>query len=433
MNILSIGGSDPSSGAGIQNDIKTITELDGYCLTIITAITSQNTEKFFQVEPVSSKMIISQIDSILSDFKIDAIKIGMVYNSSIIKAIKSKLRYVKVPIILDPVIKSTTGGELIEKNAIRFYKKMLMPLAFVITPNTFEAEVLADTRIKNEKDLLASAIKIKNFGTRNVVITGNNFGKQTISDFILENSNHYSIKSKKIPKRNHGSGCTFSSALTVCIARKMNFRDSVKFAKKFTIDSIKNAKIVGKGIPVIQVNNYDINKKNLKKAIDKFIKIKNAYSLIPECQTNFVFSKQIPRSIKDIVGVSGRIVKSGTSVIVVGDLEYGGSKHVASAIIAMNKKFKTIRSALNIKYNKKILEQFKKEGFNITSYDRSKEPSIVKNKENSSISWGIKKAIKKISKPPDIVYHKGDYGKEPMILIFGKNPDEVIHKISKLS
>jgi len=433
MNILSIGGSDPSSGAGVQNDIKTITELDAYCLTIITAITSQNTEKFFQVEPVSSKMIISQIDSILSDFKIDAIKIGMVYNSSIIKAIKSKLRYVKVPIILDPVIKSTTGGELIEKNAIRYYKKMLMPLAFVITPNTFEAEVLTGTNIKNEKDLLASAKKIKNFGARNVVITGNNFGKPTISDFILENSNHYSIKSKKIPKKNHGSGCTFSSALTVCIARKMNFRDSVEFAKKFTINSIKNAKIVGKGIPVTQADNYDINKKNLKKAIDKFIKIKNAYSLIPECQTNFVFSKQIPRSIKDVVGVSGRIVKSGTSVIVVGNLEYGGSTHVASAIIALNKKFKTIRSALNIKYNKKILEQFKKKGFNITSYDRSKEPSIVKNKENSSISWGIKKAIKKISKPPDIVYHKGDYGKEPMILIFGKNPDEVIHKISKLS
>ena len=433
MNILSIGGSDPSSGAGIQNDIKTITELDAYCLTIITAITSQNTEKFFQVEPVSSKMIISQIDSILSDFKIDAIKIGMVYNSSIIKAIKSKLRYVKVPIILDPVIKSTTGGELIEKNAIRYYKKMLIPLAFVITPNTFEAEVLTGTSIKNEKDLLTSAKKIKNFGARNVVITGNNFGKQTISDFILENSNHYSIKSKKIPKKNHGSGCTFSSALAVCIARKMNFRDSVEFAKKFTIDSIKNAKIVGKGIPVTQANNYDINKKNLKKAIDKFIKIKNAYSLIPECQTNFVFSKQISISIKDVVGVTGRIVKSGTSVIVAGDLEYGGSTHVASAIIAMNKKFKTIRSALNIKYNKKILEQFKKKGFNITSYDRSKEPSIVKNKENSSISWGIKKAIKEISKPPDIVYHKGDYGKEPMILIFGKNPDEVIHKISKLS
>jgi len=256
MNILSIGGSDPSSGAGIQNDIKTITELDAYCLTIITAITSQNTEKFFQVEPVSSKMIISQIDSILSDFKINAIKIGMVYNSSIIKAIKSKLRYVKVPIILDPVIKSTTGGELIEKNAIRYYKKMLIPLAFVITPNTFEAEVLTGTSIKNEKDLLTSAKKIKNFGARNVVITGNNFGKQTISDFILENSNHYSIKSKKIPKKNHGSGCTFSSALAVCIARKMNFRDSVEFAKKFTIDSIKNAKIVGKGIPVTPTTSF---------------------------------------------------------------------------------------------------------------------------------------------------------------------------------
>ena len=174
-----------------------------------------------------------------------------------------------------------------------------------------------------KKIYLLQQKKIKNFGTRNVVITGNDFGRQAVSDFILENSNHYSIKSKKISKSNHGSGCTFSSALAVCIARKMNFRDSVEFAKKFTIDSIKNAKKVGKGIPVTQAKDYDLNKKNLKKAIDEFTKTKNAYSLILECQTNFVFSKQIPISIKDVVGVSGRIVKSGTSVIVVGDLEYG--------------------------------------------------------------------------------------------------------------
>ena len=101
MNILSIGGSDPSSGAGIQNDVKTISSLDGNCFTVITAITSQNTRKFSSVEPVSPKAIASQIESIVSDFKIDAIKIGMVYNSAIIKAIYSKLRRIGIPIILE--------------------------------------------------------------------------------------------------------------------------------------------------------------------------------------------------------------------------------------------------------------------------------------------------------------------------------------------
>ena len=109
MNLLSIAGSDPSSGAGIQSDVKTFTSLGAYALSTITSITSQNTQKFGKVEPVSAKMIKLQLDSIFSDFKVDVIKIGMVYNSSIIRAIHSRLSKVKAPIILDPVIKSTTS------------------------------------------------------------------------------------------------------------------------------------------------------------------------------------------------------------------------------------------------------------------------------------------------------------------------------------
>ena len=145
MNILSIGGSDPSSGAGIQSDIKTFSNHNVYGFTAVTAITSQNTKKVTSIEPVSAKSLRAQLDSILSDFHIDAIKIGMVYSSQIIKVIHSKLRNIKVPIIVDPVIKSTTGAILLKKNALRDYKKMMIPLAYVITPNKYEAIVLSLT------------------------------------------------------------------------------------------------------------------------------------------------------------------------------------------------------------------------------------------------------------------------------------------------
>lgn len=151
MNILSIGGSDPSSGAGIQSDIKTFSNHDVYGFTVVTVITSQNTRKVTSVEPVSAKSLITQIDSILSDFHIDAIKIGMVYDSQVIKIIHSKLRNIRVPIVVDPIIKSTTGAILLKKSALRDYKKMVVPLADIITPNKFEAKALSG--ISNTKKI----------------------------------------------------------------------------------------------------------------------------------------------------------------------------------------------------------------------------------------------------------------------------------------
>ena len=142
MNILSIGGSDPSAGAGIQSDVKIFSNHNAYGFTVVTAITSQNTKKVTSIESVSTKSIRAQLDSILSDFHIDAIKIGMVYNSQIIKVIHSKLRNIKIPIIIDPIIKSTTGATLLKKSALHDYKKMMIPLADVITQNKYEARVL---------------------------------------------------------------------------------------------------------------------------------------------------------------------------------------------------------------------------------------------------------------------------------------------------
>ena len=433
MNVLSIAGSDPSSGAGIQSDIKTFSSLGAYGLTVLTSITSQNTTKFDKTEPVSSKMVKNQIDSIFSDFKISAIKIGMVYNSSIIRVISSRLSGLNIPIVIDPVIKSTTGGMLLEKKAFADLKKFLIPLAYVITPNVFEAEKLTGIPIKTKKDLNKCATSIQKMGPKNVIITGYQLQKNKIADFVLEDSKFYFISGNKLSLANHGSGCTFSSSLTFSIAQGKNLKDAVKFAKNYTYKSIKNAKKIGKGIPITRISEKsDENKKILYNAINNLVNLKNFYSIIPEVQTNFVYSKSHPKSMRDILGVSGRIVKAGKDVIVAGNLEYGGSKHVGNALLEMSKKFPSINSAINLKYDQKLISKFKKKGFIVQSYNRVEEPINIKNKENSSISWGIKNAIKNSKTAPDIVYHTGDLGKEPMILIFGKNPKDVIKKVSSI-
>jgi len=425
MNILSIGGSDPSSGAGIQSDIKTFSNNDAYGFTIVTAITSQNTKNVTSIEPVSAKSLRAQLDSILSDFHIDAIKIGMVYDSQTIRVIHSKLRNVRVPVVVDPVIKSTTGAMLLKKSALRDYKKMMVPLADVITPNRFEAKALSGISNTNK-----SAKKIQSMGAKCVIITGAASSNGKISDFVLEESREYIISGKKIPIKNHGSGCNYSASIAVSLANGNTIHDAVKTAKDYVYQSIKHSKKIGKGVNITH-KNISNEMRELSNSINEFRQIKNIYKMIPECQTNFVFAKKNPRNIMDVLGVSGRLVKSGKDVVTAGEIVYGGSQHVGTAVIQVCKKFPEIRSGLNIKYDPKIISNAKKSKFVILRYDRSKEPKKSKQKENYSISWGISNCLN--AKSPDIIYHRGDIGKEPMILIFGRNPNEIIQKVSKLT
>ena len=421
MNVLSIGGSDPSSGAGIQSDVKTFENHDVYGFTVITAITSQNTKKISKIVPISTKDIRTQLESVLSDFQIDAIKIGMVYDSSIIKIINTMIKNQKCPIVVDPIIESTTKKILLKKSAIDSYKKYIIPLATIITPNKKEAKILSGCSKAED-----AAKELQKLGAKNVIITGFRESEKEIEDFVMEVDNNYILKGKKIKIINHGSGCNYSASITASLARKKSIYEATVTAKEYVYQSIKKSKNLGKGI---KITHKEISKiqKELSHSILDFQNIKNVSKLIPECQTNFVFSKNKPKTIKNVLGISGRLVKSGNNVIQAGELVFGGSQHVATAVIQVSKKFSNIRSAINIKYEPKIISNAKKHKMSVLSYNRKNESKKSKSKENSSISWGISSCLK--SDIPDIIYHKGDFGKEAMIIVFGETPAEVVRKI----
>ena len=432
MIALSIAGSDPSAGAGIQADLKTFAALGIHGLTVITAITSQNTSKFSKVKEISSDMVQSQLESVLSDFNIDVIKIGMVYSPSIVKTIYSELKETKIPIVLDPVFESTTGGILLQNEAFPLFKKLLVPLSFVITPNMPEAERLAGMKIRTSKDVRVAATKIHHMGAENIVIKGGHLDGKNVTDYVLEKTKFYTFSAKRINRTTHGGGCNFSASLASSLANGHSLKTAVKFAKEFSFKSITNSQKIGKGIFVTKTGNIDEIEKELSDAISKFTNLKNISKYIPEVQTNFVFSRKNPESLNDILGVLGRIVKVGNGAVVTGSLKYGGSKHVGSAVLQMAKKFPAIRSGINIKYDKEIIKKAISKKFSVSYYERSSEPAKTRTREGNTISWGIKNAIKNSSRPADLIFHKGDVGKEPMIMIFGTNPNGVLGKIIKI-
>ena len=430
MNALTIAGSDPSSGAGIQRDLQVFERLGLYGLSAITAITSQNTRAFYRTESVSAKSVSEQIGAILEDFEISAVKIGMLYTIPVMRTVQKRLRDVKCPIIVDPVVSSTTGGVLLAADTIKEFQKCIVPLAYAMTPNMRECSIISGIKCSSIQEIESSASALTLMGARNVIVTGAVSGN-IVRDYIF-GEKKFSMSYKKISAENHGGGCTFSSALAGYMASGNSFEKSVKMAGSFAQKFIKNAKKIGSGIAVAGSKRDDSSRVELADAICAFSNMKNACTLIPECQTNFVYASPNPKTAKDVLGVQGRIVRTGQSVTVCGVIAAGGSRHVASAVIEMCAKFPTVRAAINIRYDESTIKRMKNAKMRIAMYERRSEPPSIKKAKSGSIPWGIRMAVKNSKTPHDAVYHTGDHRKEPMILIFGRTPSDVLAKVARI-
>ena len=230
---------------------------------------------------------------------------------------------------------------------------------------------------------------------------------------------------------NRGSGCGYAAALIFAIAKGLGIADAARFSKEFAYDAIRNARRVGRGMPIVRAGGNRMMH-DLAEAVSGFTSINGIHRFIPECQTNFVFSGANPRTVVDILGLEGRITRAGRGVVVAGRLSYGGSKHVGTALLEMSRRFPAVRSAVNIRYRDSTVTAMERAGMHVKSYDRSREPGDIKS-DGSTVGWGVGEAARGLAVPPDAVFHRGDLGKEPMIIIFGRSPASVLEKVSKIA
>ena len=235
---LTIAGSDPSGGAGIQADIKTFTSLGVYALSAITAITVQNTQGVAASYPVSPEAVRAQIESIVKDVAPKVIKIGMVVNAPIIEAIADALKSMTAPafIVLDPILCSSSGFVLLDAHGVKALEKHLVPLADLFTPNLAEAALLSGIDcIKDERETARAANYLKNFGAKNIIIKGGHSLGCPTDRLMLEDGSIRSFTGERIKSRNtHGTGCTFSSAVSAYVALGFPLTEAVAKAKDYT-------------------------------------------------------------------------------------------------------------------------------------------------------------------------------------------------------
>ena len=262
--LLIIAGSDSSGGAGIQADIKTVTALGSYAMTAITAVTIQNTTGVKSIIPINPKEISNQIEFTSRDIKPDAIKIGMLHSTKVIKSVIRSLDIIKVKkIILDPVMIAKGGAKLIDDRAIYFLKNQLIKKVALITPNIPEAEILTDTKIRSREDMIFAASRLIRLGAKNVFIKGGHLRSKMVEDIFVNKKEIMVLKNKRITTNNtHGTGCTLSSAISTFFSCGKTLKKSCELGTMYVNNSIRSNLNYGKGHgPINHLSSIVLDKK----------------------------------------------------------------------------------------------------------------------------------------------------------------------------
>lgn len=251
--VMTIAGSDPSGGAGVQADIKTISACGCYATSAIVAVVDENTIGVTGVHPVPPSFVAGQIRSILDDVGTDTVKIGMLHSSELIRTVRQTLdRYPEIrDIVLDPVMVATSGDPLLEADAVATIKEVLIPRSRVITPNIPEAELLLDRKISNQSELPDIARRLSDLGA-SVFLKAGHMSDEVLTDIFYnaETGTMLRLESPLLHTRNtHGTGCTLSSAIASYLAKGNSLDDSAYLAKEYITAAITAGSeyIIGKG------------------------------------------------------------------------------------------------------------------------------------------------------------------------------------------
>lgn len=249
--VLIVAGSDSGGGAGIQADLKTVAALGGFGMTAITALTAQNTLGVFGVHPVPPEFVIQQMRVVLDDIGADAIKFGMLGDAHVVHAVADFLETAgcgALPIVLDPVMISTSGSALLDAPGAIAVRQRLLPKATVLTPNLSEAEALTGLKIGGLPEMEEAATRLLAAGARNVLLKGGHLEGDELVDLLVGQDGRVEFRHARVDTRNtHGTGCTLASAIAAGLARGLRLIDAVRQAHDYVQGAIRSAPGFGQG------------------------------------------------------------------------------------------------------------------------------------------------------------------------------------------
>ena len=438
--VLTIAGSDSGGGAGIQADLKTITAMGCYGMSVITALTAQNTLGVQAIQEIPVDFIDCQFESVMTDIGADAAKTGMLATPEVVKHVAENVdRYDIKNLVVDPVMVAKGGASLLTGDARQSIMDELLPRAAVITPNVPEAEVLTGMTIKGKDQMIRAAEKLLEYGPRMVVVKGGHIEGDAL-DIAYNGSDLVELSRPRIDTKNtHGTGCTFSAAIASGLAMGLTPVEAVTAAKDFVTNAIAHGIQLGQGHGP---TNHVAAIVNNAAAMDCIEDLKEAFvmlhrgrcgNIIPEVQSNMGYALPCATGHDDVAAFPGRLIRMGEHVVRVKDPAFDASRHIANIILTAMRYDPAIRCVMNIRYSEEIVNACNALGMTVDSFSREDEPDESRQKEGSSLEWGTNDVLSRRKDIPDVIFDRGGQGKEPMVRILGKDPIDVADRVLAVS
>jgi hydroxymethylpyrimidine/phosphomethylpyrimidine kinase len=436
--VMTIAGSDPVAGAGIQADLKTFSALGAYGLSVITAITSQNTSAVQRIMPLPPDLVASQIDSVFMEAEIEVWKTGMLANAEIVEIVAQKIKeYGPKKVIIDPVFMAGEGTPLLTAEGIECLKKNLLPLSYLVTPNIAEAGVLAGTEVKDPAGMREACRKIHQLGPKNVLVKGGHLPGPAI-DLLYDGKEFRELFSERLPRDAHGTGCTLSAAIAAELAKGRDLGEAAAIAKTYISDLLNHGFAWRRGkylmfhaSPLIKNSQRYTLVQEMLEGLE-VLKTEEIGHLIPEVQSNMGIALPDARGVEDVLAIPGRIIRLDKTITWIKLPTFGASQHIAKIILTVLKYDPHRRAAMNIRYSPEIIRAGEQIGLKIGSFSRDKEPGEIKDQEGKSLEWGVSWVIEELGVVPDLIYDTGGWGKEAMIRVIGKDAKDIVSKVIAL-
>lgn len=422
---LSIAGSDSVGGAGIQADIKAMSAVGVHAATVITAVTAQNTCKVSDIFALPSESVKKQLDSVLSDCDIKAMKTGMLYSGDIVDVVVDAIGDHDAPLIVDPVMIATVGDALSDRTLLRAMKEKLLPVCELVTPNKHEAEVLADMKIRNMDDAMLACEIIGKQGT-SVLLKGGHMDTANVIDLLYLSSEFTEIKNPRLSKAGHGSGCTLSAYITANMAKGNDLVNSVLRSRDLIQEAIASQYAIGKGEVVVNPavrGGKDKVKYSVLEAVDEAARKLAGIvpqEMVPKGGMNIAYAMQSAAGPEEIAAVDGRMRIHNGMLVKNGQARLGAAEHLSFMLLEIMKADPSCRCIMTVGYSKDTESLMEEVGFAVAKHSK---------KGGQSYSEAVREVISRNrGKVPDAIVDTVD----KTINLTGKDPDEVIGKLDSI-
>lgn len=438
--VLIIAGSDSGGGAGIQADLKAAAALGAHAMTVITALTAQNTKEVRGVHPVPLDFVERQFAAVAEDIGLDAVKTGMLHSAELVELVAGLLAGVKVPVVVDPVMVAKGGGRLLDPGAVQAVKTLLLPRATLVTPNLDEAEALLGRPVTDRAAMEQAAADLVGLGASAALVKGGHLPGQP-GDVLFDGKRTHFFSAPRIDTpHTHGTGCTLASAIASLLALGWELAPAVERARLLVRRAIAGGLVLGHGHGPVNAL-ADLGPRlelgsclaEMDAALERMEAVPGLGGMIPEVRGQLGYALPGAASAQEVLAVAGRITNIGPRLKAAGPVRPGASSHVAKIVLAAMAADPAMRAAMACRFGEDLVQRARDLGWTVGEFSRAAEPPEVKQREGSSLEWGTTNVIERLGRVPQVIFDRGESGKEPVLRLLARNPGEIVDRLLLLA